>query len=483
MSKTIFFIFIWVSYLIWIYINNLSYNLTTSLLVLLFLVVLFLLLIFYKNKNIIFFISLIISFWFWIIVSEINYINVDKKANTIKVLEKNKKNLDLEIKILWINKIKDWYTVYKSKIEELNIKWEVFIKWNFKIEKNTHIKIKSKIYSYKDFDWFEYSKYMYSKWLYYKIYPYTYTKKHKWDKSLIIEYIDKLRKYLLKNIYLLYPKQEAIFLWWILIWARESIPDNLSENFNNSWLTHFIAVSWFNITIIILFFSFLIKKLNPYLKIIIITTIIILFCILVWFTAPVIRAAIMWIIWYIILNNWRKWNTLSIIILTLILMVSFSPLSINYDVSLHLSFLAVLWIVYFQDIFESKLKFITSFLEIRNALSLTLSAYIFTIPVMAISFWQISIVAPITNILVAWTIPIAMLFWFISILLLDIIIYLSYLFWFIAYLLLKWDIYVVNIFWSSKYSILDINFIEYKELLSIIYFLIIIIYIITKNSK
>lgn len=481
MSKTIFFIFVWISYLIWIYINNLSYNLITSLLVLLFLVVLFLLLIFIKNKNILFFISIIISFWLWIIVSEISSINIQIKTNAIKYLENEKQNL--EIKILWINKIKDWYTIYKSQIEGLNIKWEVFIKWNYKLQKNTIIKINSKIYRYKDFDWFKYSKYMASKWLYYKIYPYTYTKIIIKDTNKIINTIDQLRKYLLKNIYLLYPKQEAIFLWWILIWARESIPEKLSENFNNSWLTHFIAVSWFNITIIILFFSFLINKLNPYLKSIIITTIIILFCILVWFTAPVIRAAIMWIIWYIILNNWRKWNTLSMIIFTLILMVSFSPLSINYDVSLHLSFLAVLWIIYFQDFFESNLKFITNFLEIRNALSLTLSAYIFTIPIMIISFWQISIVAPITNMLVAWTIPIAMLFWFISILLLDIMNYISYLFWFIAYLLLKWDIFIVNIFWEAKYSILNMNFIEHKELLALIYFLILIILILKNNNK
>lgn len=483
MSKTTFFIFIWALYLIWIYINNLSYNSATSLLVLLFLVVLFLLSIFYKNKNKIFFLLLIISFWIWVLVSEINNINVEKKSKIIKTFENKAKNINLEVKILWINKITNKYTVYKSKIIDLNINWEVFIKWNYKLEKNTVLKINSKIYSYKDFDWFEYSKYMYSKWLYYKIYPYNYTKKYKQNTNIIIKNIEKIREYLLKNISLLYPEQEAIFLWWILIWARESIPDELSQNFNNSWLTHFIAVSWFNITIIILFFSFLINKLNPYIKIIIITIIIVLFCILVWFTPPVIRAAIMWIIWYIILNNWRKWNTLSIIIFTLLIMVSISPLSINYDTSLHLSFLAVLWIIYFQEIIESKLSFITNFLEIRNALSLTISAYIFTIPIMALSFWKISIVSPLTNILVAWTIPISMLFWFISIILLDIISYLSYLFWFIAYLLLKWDIYVVNIFWSSKYSTINIDFIEYKWLFAIMYFLALIIFLLKNNNK
>jgi predicted membrane metal-binding protein len=67
-------------------------------------------------------------------------------------------------------------------------------------------------------------------------------------------------------------------------------------------------------------------------------------------------------------------------------MVTWSPLAINYDASLHLSFLAVIGIIYTQKYFESKIGFITNFFEIRTAISITLSALVFTFPVMMFNF-------------------------------------------------------------------------------------------------
>jgi competence protein ComEC len=47
--------------------------------------------------------------------------------------------------------------------------------------------------------------------------------------------------------------------------------------------------------------------------------------------------------------------------------------------------------------------------EIRTAFSLTFSALISTFPIMMFNFGQISLVAPLSNVLVSWTIPIVML--------------------------------------------------------------------------
>ncbi len=479
MNKSKIFILIWFFYLSWIYINNITLLFFTSLLVLLFLVVLFLLFIIIKRKINYIFILILIWFFIWIIVSEINKINIDINIDKVNYIQEI--NKDYLIKIIWINKIDEKYTIYKTLLINENIKWEIYIKWNYKLEKWTIIKTKTKIYSIKNFDSFDYKKYMYSKWIYFKSYPYTY-EKIKIEKINIIESnIIRTREYLLKNIHKLYPNEEAIFLWWILLWARESIPKELNNNFNNSWLTHFIAVSWFNITIIILFISYLIKWLNKYMRLTIISISILLFCFLVWFSAPVIRAAIMWVIWYYIIINGRKANNLAVIVLALIIMITINPYSLNYDVSLHLSFLAVLWIMYFKDWFDKILKFLPNTLEIRNAISITLAAYIFTIPIMATNFWQISIISPITNVLVAWTIPLAMLFWFLSIIFLDFIYIFWYLFWFLAYILLKWDINIVNYFWSNPNSIISVDLWIYKGLLVFIYFLV-IIFIINKKQ-
>ncbi|MDR2640248.1 MAG: ComEC/Rec2 family competence protein [Candidatus Peribacteria bacterium] len=54
-----------------------------------------------------------------------------------------------------------------------------------------------------------------------------------------------------------------------------------------------MAVSGFNITILIIFFGFIVKYFPPFVRFVFMSIIIILFTILVGFNAPVIRAAIM----------------------------------------------------------------------------------------------------------------------------------------------------------------------------------------------
>jgi competence protein ComEC len=71
------------------------------------------------------------------------------------------------------------------------------------------------------------------------------------------------------------------------------MPKTLGDNFNNSGLTHLIAVSGFNITILVIFFGYFIKYFPPYIRFILISIVITLFTILVGFNPPVIRAAIM----------------------------------------------------------------------------------------------------------------------------------------------------------------------------------------------
>jgi predicted membrane metal-binding protein len=90
-------------------------------------------------------------------------------------------------------------------------------------------------------------------------------------------------------------------------------------------------------------------------------------------------------------------------------MVFISPLSLNYDVSLHLSFLAVLGILYTQKFFGKIFYFLPDFLAIKEAFILTLSAMSFALPIILFNFGQLSIMSPFANIAVTWTIPLAML--------------------------------------------------------------------------
>jgi competence protein ComEC len=90
-----------------------------------------------------------------------------------------------------------------------------------------------------------------------------------------------IREGLLSRMSTIFPEHEAIFLGGILFGARENIPDDLKEDFNNSGLTHFIAVSGFNITLCIIFTTFFFSFLPTWGRIIAVSTTITFFCIFV----------------------------------------------------------------------------------------------------------------------------------------------------------------------------------------------------------
>jgi competence protein ComEC len=488
MTKNILFIYSWIFFIIWIFTNNLTQDYKTSLLVLLILVVLFLCYFLIKRKYIILLLLSLLSFCIWILIS-INNLNTIK--NNLTTIEKYyKKDIYINFQIKSINKITNKnieYTALVQKINKEKIKNHIYaiIKTdlNTKLQKWNIIKTKTKIYELKNFNWFAYKDYMLSKNIYFSSNIYEYQIIWQDNINFIETSIIKFRKKILESIYKIYPKEEAIFLWWILIWARESLPNKLKQDFNNSWLTHFIAVSWFNITIIIIFITFVIQYFPTWLKSIIITCSIILFTILVWDTAPVIRASIMWLIWYYILMSWRKWNIFAIVILTIILMIIYSPLSLNYDVSLHLSFLAVLWIIFTQKFFENIFSFLPNILEIKTAFTLTMSALIFTLPIMIFNFGQVSILAPISNIAVTWTIPLAMIFGFLSILVHFVYPMWWIIIWYITWIFLKWNIMVVHFFWNLEWSLIKFNLWNYSTHIEILYFVILLFIIIWFRKK
>lgn len=487
MTKVNIFIFSGIFYLTWILTNNFFENISYSFIVLLIIELFFLVVLLKYKKFFSLALFFVVFFSLWIFVSKIN---LDKINENIVFSSQFLEKAEIIAEIQEVKEVESENIVYKWKIISINnqkpenkIFAEVFINYkNEKKKKWTIIKSTSKPYFYKDFNNFSYKNYMISNGFYFKYYANYFDIIWKNEINIIEEKIISLREKLLETIKKIYPENEAIFLWWILLWAREELPDELKQNFNNSWLTHFIAVSWFNITILIVFFSIFIKYLPKFLQIPIMSIIIFLFVLLVWFTPPVVRAWIMGFLGYLVLQNGRQANIIAIWILTLIIMVSLNPFSINYDVSLHLSFLAVIWIVFTEKFFNKFFSFLPNFFEIRTAISITLSALVFTIPVMIFSFWQLSYISPISNLLVSWNIPFAMLLWFLSVIWYLIFDKIWLFFWFFTYLLLRWNIEVVNFLWSKDFLVLKTDFWEYKWYYQII-FLIIIWFIVIFFKK
>lgn len=383
----------------------------------------------------------------------------------------------------------DDYLVKVRQINHLSIKSDMHaiirVPKNFSLHPGQEISFEWKMYFLEDFWEFSYKKYMYSRSIYFKTNVSNIG--HISESKNMLYYLYDNRQKLLERISRIYPKNEAIFLGGILLWARENLPNDLKEDFNNSWLTHYIAVSGFNITLCVIFITFLFGFLSTYLRIICVFICVTLFTVYVWPTPPVVRAAIMWILAYIFLQSWNKGDSFILVIFTAVCMTLFSPLSLNYDVSLHLSFLAVIGIIYTRDILLKAFSFLPEIFAIKEAFVMTLAALVFTLPIMIFQFWQISLLSPFANIAIAWSIPIAMLTWAVSIILDMIHPILWMISWFIAWVFLAYDIQMVRLFWNSQWALIHFDFWVYKPYLFTLYFVfmgyIVTLYHIKKEKQ
>lgn len=383
-----------------------------------------------------------------------------------------------------LNKRSDYYDEYVIEHSYINrqeissnILSIVRIPKNFELHPGQEISYSGKLYEIEDFNGFSYKKYLISKEIYFSSSTSVFETISE-NKTGIFYRLFIFRNNLLSTIAEIFPEQEAIFLWGILFWARENIPQDLKEDFNNSWLTHFIAVSGFNITLCIIFVTFLFGFLSPIFRIIAVISTIVLFSVFVWLWAPVVRAAIMGIVWYTFLQSGNSAKNITLLAFTALCMWLWSPMSLNYDVSLHLSFLAVIGIMYTQDIFQKMFYWVPQTFAIREALVLTLAALSFSLPIMIFQFGQVSLFAPFANIAVTWTIPLAMIGGSITLITYYLFPFLGEIFGFFTWILLHYDMLVVRLFWNLEFALWKIDLGIYNTYAEILYF-IVLIYILT----
>lgn len=217
----------------------------------------------------------------------------------------------------------------------------------------------------------------------------------------------------LKVNYIL-PEPYAAFLNGLLFGSRKSIPENLMNDFNTTGLTHIIAISGWNITIIanilMRFFGFLPRRFSFWLIVVGIG----FFAIFVGGQAAVVRAAIMGILTFWALKSGRLKGITNGIFLTATIMLLINPKILQFDAGFQLSFLATLGILYFYPFLEKILKWLPNFFEIRETAIVTLSAQVLALPLILFHFKRLSIISPFANILILPLIPYAMLLGFIA---------------------------------------------------------------------
>ncbi|MFA6024243.1 MAG: ComEC/Rec2 family competence protein [Candidatus Gracilibacteria bacterium] len=214
-----------------------------------------------------------------------------------------------------------------------------------------------------------------------------------------------------KRINRLYFEPEASLVSGLLLGSRKGMSEELTADFQAVGLTHIVAVSGYNISLVIAFifwsFSFLLIKKRVVLSVLMVA----LFVLFVGASAAAVRAGIMGSLTAWGLYIGRKSQAFFALLWSAVLMTIWNPAILPFDIGFQLSFASTLGILVFVPILEKAfpLQKIKSKL-LKEALFLTLSAQLATTPFIAFYFGRFSIISLLANLLVAPLLPFSMLF-------------------------------------------------------------------------
>ena len=219
-----------------------------------------------------------------------------------------------------------------------------------------------------------------------------------------------------RQIERLFPEPESSLLAGLLYGGRSSLPPEVSNSFRRVGLSHIIAVSGYNISIIaVVFLNLLIfsglSRPRAFWLAIFGLFVFVIFC---GASASAVRAGVMGALVLSAEKIGRPSGAGRLLLLAAVAILLFNPRLLVWDAGFQLSFLATLGLIYLAPIFWAEAGGRFGDLA-RAAIAPTLAAIIATAPLVLFQFNQFSAVALLVNLLVIWLIPWLMLFGFLSV--------------------------------------------------------------------
>lgn len=239
----------------------------------------------------------------------------------------------------------------------------------------------------------------------------TLVEKHKTGPFILIT---GLRRLLIARLAFVLPEPAAGFSAGLLLGYRAAIPADIMEDFRRTGLTHILAVSGFNIIIIIEAVSRMLMFLRRRTADVVTIIFMVFFVLLTGASASVVRAAIMGSLALAARIAGRKNSGLRSLALAACAMAFINPFIIFYDIGFQLSFGAAAGILLFSRKLKDFFKKIPERFGLKDGCAVTLAAQIFTLPVIIYHFRAFSLITLFANLIVLPFIPIIMLGGFLS---------------------------------------------------------------------
>lgn len=207
------------------------------------------------------------------------------------------------------------------------------------------------------------------------------------------------------------PEPSASFALGLLLGTRGLIPNDVQSMLTAVGLTHLIAVSGYNLTIIINAGRKPLRNVSKFMAFITPLWLIFVFMLLTGFSASIVRAAIVSGLSLLAAYYGRIYKPMVLIMLSAVVTLLYNPAYLWSDVGWQLSFLAFYGILIIGPLMEQQFKAEST---ISKLIIESMAAYIITLPLIMGLFGNVSIIAPLANLLILPLVPLVMFLAFIS---------------------------------------------------------------------
>lgn len=226
--------------------------------------------------------------------------------------------------------------------------------------------------------------------------------------------INELRRKFSAGLQSVVPEPLGSFGLGILIGQRTTLPKDINDKLSTVGLTHIVAVSGYNLTIIVLAVHRLTRKRSKYQSTLLTLLLIGLFLLLTGSSASIVRAAIVSILslwaWY----YGRTFRPSVLILLAASLTAGWFPPYIWSDIGWYLSFLAFTGVLLVAPLVTQRFMGKREPKILAMVLIETLAAQVMTLPIILFIFGRLSIISVFANILIVPLVPLAMMLSFLA---------------------------------------------------------------------
>jgi len=229
----------------------------------------------------------------------------------------------------------------------------------------------------------------------------------------------KTKLFAFKNAFMakinfLIKEPESSLLGGLLLGAKNSLGKELQTDFRVAGVSHIVALSGYNITIVAIGIMYLLSFLSKAFSLSFGILGIIAFAIMTGASATVMRASIMALLVLLAKITGRKYEISRALLLAGIFMLIQNPKILVFDISFQLSFLATVALILISPLVEPKMTFITEKYKMRELITATIATQIFVLPFILYKMGLFSVFGLFANILILPAIPWIMLFGFIA---------------------------------------------------------------------